>query len=98
MTLEDNKREKQNPVFEQRPVSTSGPMTLGGGEVGSWYTNEEFEFGGTNTVIEKGRSPLKIHSNWIKHAYGKERELRHPIWIVGGLSVEVNEEIGRAHV
>ena len=73
-------------------MSTSGPMTLGGGELGSRCTNEEFEFGGTNTVIEKGRSPLKIHSNWIKHAYGKERELRHPIWIVGGLSVEVNEE------
>ena len=35
LILEDDKREKQNPVFEQRPVSKSGPTNLGGGEVGS---------------------------------------------------------------
>ena len=52
-------------------------MTLGGGEVGSWCINEEFEFGEIDMVKEKRRSPL-IHSNWNKHAYGKERDLRHP--------------------
>ena len=92
MLLEVNKREKQNPVFEKRLVSTSGPMTLGGGEVGSRCINEEFEFGETDTVKEKRRPPLKIHSNWNKHAYGKERELRHLDWAEGGLSVEVNGE------
>ena len=35
---------------------------------------------------------MKIHSNWNKHAYGKERKLRHPDWAEGGLSVEVNRE------
>ena len=35
---------------------------------------------------------MKIHSNWNKHAYGKERELRHPDWAEGGLSIEVNRE------
>ena len=52
MLLEDNKREKQNPVFEQRPMSTSGSMTLGGGEVGSRRINGDFEFGETNMVKE----------------------------------------------
>ena len=71
MILEDKKREKQNPVFQQRPVNTLGPTTLGGGEVGSRCINEEFEFGETETVKEKRRSSLKIHSNWNKHANGK---------------------------
>nr|XP_023895230.1 uncharacterized protein LOC112007156 [Quercus suber] len=92
MLLEDNNKEKQNLVFEQRLVSTSGPTTLGGGEVGSRCINEEFEFGETDTVKKKRRSLLKIHSNWNKHAYGKERELRQPDWTKGGLSIEVNEE------
>lgn len=48
--LEENKREKQNPVIEQRPVSISGPATLGGREVGSRCINEKFESGKTNTV------------------------------------------------
>ena len=76
MILEDKKREK-HPAFEQRPVSTSGSTTLGGREVGSRCINEDFEFGETDTVKEK-KSPLKIHSNWNKHANGKECELRHP--------------------
>nr|POE50963.1 hypothetical protein CFP56_31118 [Quercus suber] len=50
LLLEKNAREKQNPVFEQRPVSLSGPVTLGGRELGSRCINEEFEFGVTNTV------------------------------------------------
>ena len=92
LLLEDNKREKQNLVFEQRPVSISGPTTLGGREVGSQFINEEFEFGETNTAKKRRRSSLKIHSNWYKHAYGKKRELRHPNCIGGGLTVEVNGE------
>ena len=60
--------------------------------MGSRCINEEFEFGETDTVKEKRRPPLKIHSNWNKHAYGKECELRHLDWAEGGLSVEVNGE------
>ena len=35
---------------------------------------------------------MKTYSNWNKHAYGKERELRHRDWTGGGLSVKVNGE------
>ena len=97
MLFKDNKIKKHNLVFEQRLVSTSGPTTLRGGEVGSRCINEKFESGEIDTVKEKRRSLLKIHSNWNKHAYGKEHELRHPDWTGGGLSVEVNGE-GIRHV
>ena len=60
--------------------------------MGSWCMNADFEFGETDAVKQKRRSPLKIHSNWNKHANGKEHELRHTDWTGGGLSVEVNEE------
>ncbi|KAL0001404.1 hypothetical protein SO802_015185 [Lithocarpus litseifolius] len=92
LLLEDNNKEKQNPVLEQRPVSILGPMILGGREGGSRCINKEFESGETNTVKIKWRAPFKTHSNRNKHAYGKEHDLRHTDWTGKGLTVEVNEE------
>lgn len=41
-------------------------------------------------VGTKRRPLLNFNSNWNKHAYRKERELRKPDWTGEGLIVEVN--------
>ena len=79
-------------------MSLPGLTTLGGRDVGSRCSTEEFNFGKTNPVGNKRRSPLNFKSNWIEHVYGKKKgELGNSDWTGIGLTVEVNGE-GKRHV
>ena len=74
------------------PVSLPGPATLEGRAVGSQCRTEELNFGNTNPVGYKRRSPLNFKSNWNEHVYGNKRELRNYDGAGKSLTVEVNGE------
>ena len=73
-------------------MSLPGPATLGGVEVGSRHSTEDFNFGKINLVGNKRRSLLNFKSNWTEHVYEKKRELRKSDWTGKSLIVEVNGE------
>ena len=89
--LGDNKGEKQN-LPSETAVSLTGLVTLGGTEVGSQRSKEDFNFGKIYPVGNKRRFPLNFKSNWTEHVYGKKRELRKLDWIGKSLTIEVNGE------
>lgn len=52
-------------------VSSPGPTSLGGRDVGSRCINEDLNLGVTNPVGNHRRSPLNFNSDWTDHGYGK---------------------------
>ena len=76
--LGDNKGEKQN-LLSEPTVSLPGPATLGGTEVGSWSSTEDFNVGKLFPERNFRRIPLNFKSNRIEHDYGKKRELRKSV-------------------
>ena len=79
-------------MLSEAPVSLPGPATLEGRVVGSQCRTEELNFGKTNPVGYKRRSPLNFKSNWTEHVYGNKRELRTCDGAGKSLTVEVNGE------
>ena len=63
-------------VLSEIPADKPCPMALGGGDVGSWCINVDFNLGEINPVGNKKRFPLRFSSNSNESAYGKERDLR----------------------
>ena len=76
--LGDNKGEKQN-LLSEPAVSLPGPATLGGTEVDSWSSTEDFNVGKLFPERNFRRIPLNFKSNRIEHDYGKKRELRKSV-------------------
>ena len=73
-----NQSVKQNPGIKQKmlsemPECLPGLTTLEGRVVGARRNIEGLNFGMTNLVGNKRRSPLHFKSNWIEHAYGKKK-------------------------
>ena len=73
-----NQSVKQNPGIKQKMLSKTpecllGSTTLEGRVVGDRCSIEGLNFGMTNLVGNKRRSPLHFKSNWIEHAYGKKK-------------------------
>ena len=92
-----NQSELQNLVSKRKmlseaSVSLPGPATLEGRVVGSQCRTKELNFGKTNPVGYKRRSPLNFKSNWIDHVYGNKRELGNSDRVEKSLMVEVNRE------
>ena len=73
-------------------MSLPGPTTLEGRVVGSRCRTEELNFGKTNPVGYKRRSPLNFKSNSTDHVYRNKRELGNSDWAGKSLTVEVNRE------
>ncbi|KAL0008930.1 hypothetical protein SO802_010432 [Lithocarpus litseifolius] len=101
MQLGNNRGEKENSVMEQRRLSvtlanTSGPMTLGGRDVGPRHSDVDVDLGETKLAGIKRSFQLNFKSKVNNSVYGKEFELRNSHWTGEGLTIEVNEE-GSAH-
>ena len=79
-------------MLSEASVSLPGPATLEGRVVGSQCRTKELNFGKTNPVGYKRRSPLNFKSNWIDHVYGNKRELGNSDRVEKSLMVEVNRE------
>ena len=77
--LGDNKGEKQN-LLSETAVSLPGPATLGGTEVGSWSSTEDFNVGKLFPKRNFRRFSFNFKSNRTIHDYGKKLELRKSIW------------------
>ena len=58
-------------------MNLSGPMTLGGRDVGPWHSVMEFNLGETNPVGNKRSFPLNFKSKVKDSVYGKVWELRN---------------------
>ena len=89
-----NQSVKQNPGIKQKmlsevPECLPSPTSLEGRVVGARCSSEGLNFGMTNLVGNKRRSPLHFKSNWIENAYGKTSDLGNSDWTGKSLTIEV---------